>query len=87
MDLISGVCVNNLGHNHPLIIEAIRSQLEKHLHVMVYGEFIQKSQLDLSKNLLELLPKKLDCVYVVILELKQMRQPLNYAKPIPVKLK
>ena len=65
VDMIAGLCVNNLGHNHPKIINAIKSQLDKHLHVMVYGEFIQQAQLDLSKNLMQLLPSDLDCVYAV----------------------
>lgn len=65
VDMIAGLCVNNVGHNHPKIINAIKSQLDKHLHVMVYGEFIQQAQLDLSKNLIQLLPDNLDCVYAV----------------------
>ena len=65
VDMIAGLCVNNVGHNHPKIINAIKSQLDKHLHVMVYGEFIQQAQLDLSKNLMQLLPVNLDCVYAV----------------------
>ena len=65
MDLISGVCVNNLGHNHPTIIKAIKAQIDRHMHVMVYGEFIQQAQLDLSKNLMALLPAELDCTYTL----------------------
>ncbi|MDG2153389.1 MAG: aspartate aminotransferase family protein [Crocinitomicaceae bacterium] len=65
VDMIAGLCVNNVGHNHPKIINAIKSQLDKHLHVMVYGEFIQQAQLDLSENLMQLLPSELDCVYAV----------------------
>ena len=65
MDLIAGVCVNNIGHNHPKVIKSIKNQLEKHLHVMVYGEFVQPSQLDLSKYLLNLLPEELNCIYAV----------------------
>jgi 4-aminobutyrate aminotransferase-like enzyme len=40
-DLISGVAVNNIGHRHPKVVEAIKKQVDKHLHVMVYGEFRQ----------------------------------------------
>ena len=65
MDMIAGLCVNNLGHNHPKIITAIKTQVDKHLHVMVYGEFVQQAQLDLSKNLISLLPNELDCIYAV----------------------
>ena len=65
MDMIAGIAVNNLGHNHPKIIKAIKNQLAKHLHVMVYGEFIQEAQLNLVRNLKKLLPNELDCVYTV----------------------
>ena len=44
MDMIAGVAVTNIGHSHPKIIQAIKDQAEKHLHVMVYGEFIQDAR-------------------------------------------
>jgi len=65
MDMIAGVAVTNIGHRHPQVIEAIKNQLDKHLHVMVYGEYIQDSQLALAKNLASILPEKLNCSYVV----------------------
>lgn len=65
MDMIAGVAVNNIGHNHPKVIEAIQKQISKHLHVMVYGEYLQDSQLDLSKNLTSILPESLNCSYIV----------------------
>ncbi len=65
MDMIAGVAVTNIGHRNPLVLEAIRRQLDKHLHVMVYGEYIQDSQLALAKNLASVLPKTLNCSYVV----------------------
>ncbi|MBM3456095.1 MAG: aspartate aminotransferase family protein, partial [Bacteroidetes bacterium] len=65
LDMISGVAVNNVGHRHPKIIRAIQEQLNKHLHVMVYGEFIQDAQLNLARALKEVLPDKLSCVYSV----------------------
>ena len=37
LDMIAGVAVNNIGHRHPKIVAALSAQLEKHLHVMVYG--------------------------------------------------
>ncbi len=63
MDLISGVGVSNIGHRHPHVIEAIKSQLDKHLHVMVYGEFVQSSTNMLADTLATLLPEKLNCSY------------------------
>ena len=65
MDMIAGVAVNNIGHSHPSVIEAIKSQVEKHMHVMVYGEYIQDAQLDAAKELLSYLPESLNQVYFV----------------------
>jgi acetylornithine/N-succinyldiaminopimelate aminotransferase len=65
MDMIAGVAVNNIGHCHPKVISAIKNQVEKHMHVMVYGEFVQAAQNEFGKILLELLPEKLNCVYTV----------------------
>jgi len=65
MDMIAGVAVNNIGHNHPKVIQAIKNQLDKHMHVMVYGEFIQDAPLEFSKRLSSLLPSSLDQVYSV----------------------
>jgi acetylornithine/N-succinyldiaminopimelate aminotransferase len=65
MDMIAGVAVTNIGHRHPEVVEAIKTQLDKHLHVMVYGEYIQDSQIALAKNLAGLLPETLSCSYVV----------------------
>lgn len=65
LDMIAGVAVNNIGHNHPKVIEAIKTQVDKHLHVMVYGEYIQDSQLKLAENLNKILPSPINCHYVV----------------------
>ncbi len=65
MDMIAGVAVNNIGHCHPKVISAIKKQVDKHMHVMVYGEFVQEAQNEFGKTLLELLPEKLNCVYSV----------------------
>jgi len=65
MDMIAGVAVNNIGHNHPKVVKALKDQIDRHLHVMVYGEFIQDAQLAFAKNLASLLPEQLNCVYTV----------------------
>ncbi len=65
LDMISGVAVMNLGHNHPSIRKAIDAQLDQHAHVMVYGEFIQESNAKLAAKLNELLPDQLNCSYFV----------------------
>jgi len=64
-DMISGVSVTNIGNRHPQVIKRIREQLDKYLHVMVYGEFIQDASLEMVRLLRKFLPKELDCVYPV----------------------
>lgn len=63
MDLISGIGVSNVGHRHPKVLEAIQNQLDKYLHLMVYGEFVQTPQTQLAHALAETLPAGLDNVY------------------------
>ncbi|WP_440121473.1 aspartate aminotransferase family protein [Tenacibaculum sp. Ill] len=65
LDFVAGVSANSLGHNHPKVNEAIKNQLEQYTHVMVYGEFIQKPQLELCKALAATLPPNLSSVYLV----------------------
>lgn len=65
VDFISGIAVSSLGHRNPEVIKAIKEQVDKHLHVMVYGEFIQKPQLDFAELLLAQLPGHLNQVYLV----------------------
>ena len=65
LDFVAGVSANSLGHNHPKVNSAIKNQLNSYTHVMVYGEFIQKPQLELCKALANTLPKKLSAVYLV----------------------
>lgn len=65
MDMIAGVAVNNIGHGHPKVVEALKNQIDAYLHVMVYGEFIQDAQLNFAKKLAGLLPESLNCVYTV----------------------
>ena len=64
LDFIAGVSANTLGHNHPKIKSALNNQIDKYLHVMVYGEFIQKPQVELSKLLAKKLPHNLNCIYI-----------------------
>lgn len=65
LDLISGIAVSNLGHGHPKVIKAIKEQAEKHTHVMVYGEYIQSSQVQFAKKICKSLPNSLNSVYFV----------------------
>ncbi len=63
MDLISGISVSNVGHRHPKIVDAVKNQLDKYMHLMVYGEFIQSPQTELAHRICEQLPEKLSSVY------------------------
>jgi acetylornithine/succinyldiaminopimelate/putrescine aminotransferase len=64
-DLISGIAVSNLGHQHPHIIKSIKNQIDKHLHVMVFGEYSQEIQNKLAIEFTKLLPDNLNCLYIV----------------------
>lgn len=65
VDFISGIAVSSLGHRHPSVVEAVKRQVDRHMHVMVYGEFIQKPQSAYAELLTSQLPEKLDRVYFV----------------------
>jgi acetylornithine/succinyldiaminopimelate/putrescine aminotransferase len=80
IDLISGISVCSLGHNHPEIKKAIISQLDKHLHVMVYGEFIQSPQIRLAQLLCSLLPSGLNSCYLVNSGTEAIEGALKLAK-------
>ncbi len=64
LDFIAGVSANTLGHNPKKVTTAIKAQLDRYTHVMVYGEFIQQPQVALAKLLVENLPSGLDSVYL-----------------------
>jgi len=80
VDLISGIAVSSLGHRHPAVIAAIKQQLDNHLHVMVYGEFIQKPQSAFAQLLCDQLPASLDRVYFVNSGTEAIEGALKLAK-------
>ncbi|WP_298262508.1 aminotransferase class III-fold pyridoxal phosphate-dependent enzyme [uncultured Lutibacter sp.] len=82
LDFIAGVSANTLGHNHPKISEAIKQQVDKYTHVMVYGEFIQQPQVELCKLLVEHLPKSLETVYLTNSGTEATEGALKLAKRI-----
>lgn len=63
IDLISGIGVSNLGHSHPVVVDAIKQQLDKYMHLMVYGEYVQTPQVKFAEKLISLLPDNLQSVY------------------------
>lgn len=81
-DLISGIAVTNIGHRHPKVIKAIKEQVDKYLHVMAYGEFIQDPQNGLAKELAKLLPPTLNCTYFVNSGTEAIEAALKLAKRV-----
>ncbi|SDG60916.1 aspartate aminotransferase family protein [Psychroflexus sediminis] len=65
LDFVAGVSACGLGHRHPKVIEAIKNQLDKYMHVMVYGEYIQSPAVEFTKLLAKHLPEPLSQTYLV----------------------
>lgn len=64
LDFVAGVSACSLGHKHPKVVKAIKQQLDKYLHVMVYGEYIQEPAVELTKLLAKHLPESLETTYL-----------------------
>lgn len=64
LDFVAGVSACTLGHCHPSVVAAIKAQTETYLHVMVYGEYIQKPAVEFTKLLASHLPKTLSTTYL-----------------------
>jgi acetylornithine/succinyldiaminopimelate/putrescine aminotransferase len=80
VDFISGIAVSSLGHRHPAVVEAVKAQVDRHLHVMVYGEFIQRPQAQYAKVLAGQLPESLDRAYFVNSGTEAVEGALKLAK-------
>lgn len=65
LDFVAGVSANTLGHSHPKIVEAIKTQAQKYLHVMVYGEYAQEMPVKLCQLLADSTPEPLEVTYLV----------------------
>ena len=65
MDLVSGFAVSNTGHRNAKVVQAIKDQVDKYLHLTVYGEFIQSPQVKFASKLSSILPDSLSSVYFV----------------------
>ena len=65
LDFVAGVSACPLGHQHPRVNQAIKNQLDKYSHVMVYGEYSQSPAVEYCKLLASLLPAPLDKTYLV----------------------
>ena len=81
-DAISGIGVSNFGHGHPDIHRALMAQMDKHLHTMVYGEFLQDIQVEASRALCATLPSSLDAVYFLNSGAEAIDAALKLAKRV-----
>lgn len=64
LDFVAGVSACSLGHRHPKVVDAIKSQVDSYLHVMVYGEYIQNPAVELTRLIASHLPKNLETTYL-----------------------
>jgi acetylornithine/succinyldiaminopimelate/putrescine aminotransferase len=80
IDLVSGVAVSNLGHQHPEIVQAVKDQADRYMHLMVYGELIQSPQVKLAEALAGLLPQQLHSIYFVTSGSEAVEGALKLAK-------
>ena len=65
LDFVAGVSACTLGHQHPRVNNAIKNQLDKYSHVMVYGEYSQSPAVEYCKLLADHLPYPLKKTYLV----------------------
>jgi len=80
IDLISGIGVSSLGHSNPYVINAIKEQLDKYMHLMVYGEYVQTPQVRFAGKLISILPSQLNSVYFVNSGAEAVEGALKLAK-------
>lgn len=79
-DLVAGVSVSNVGHANPEVIRAVQEQAADYMHVMVYGEMVERPQVEYARLIAELLPGQLDCVYFVNSGAEAVEVALKLAK-------
>jgi acetylornithine/succinyldiaminopimelate/putrescine aminotransferase len=82
LDFVAGVSALPLGHSHPKVVSALKSQIEKYMHVMVYGEFAQAPAVALCKRLVELLPKNHEVIYLTNSGTEAIEGALKLAKRV-----
>ena len=82
LDLVAGVSACSLGHSNKNVLKAIKKQLKKYLHVMVYGEFIQNETVLLCKLISENVPKPLQTTYLTNSGTEAIEGALKLAKRV-----
>lgn len=79
-DLVAGVSVSNVGHGNKEVVEAVQKQAADYMHVMVYGEMVERPQVEYARRIAELLPGDIDCVYFVNSGAEAVEVALKLAK-------
>ncbi|MBR3912268.1 MAG: aspartate aminotransferase family protein [Alistipes sp.] len=79
-DLVSGVSVNNVGHANRAVVEAVQRQAADYMHIMVYGEMVERPQVEFARLLAESLPEPLDSVYFLNSGAEAVEGALKLAK-------
>ena len=80
LDFVAGVSACSVGHRHPAVIRAMKRQMNKHLHVMVYGEFAQKNAVEYAKALIDRLAPSLEQIYLTNSGTEAIEGALKLAK-------
>lgn len=80
LDFVAGVSACNVGHGHPHVVRAVQEQAARHMHVMVYGEYVQDAPLRLAQMLAEKLPAPLETTYIVNSGTEAIEGALKLAK-------
>lgn len=65
IDLISGVSVSNVGHSNPVVVDAVSRQAQSYMHIMVYGEMVERPEVDFALAIARHTAAGLDCLYYV----------------------
>ena len=79
-DLVAGVSVSNVGHANPEVVRAVQEQAAQYMHVMVYGEMVERPQVEYARRITELLPGDIDCLYFVNSGAEAVEVALKLAK-------
>ncbi|WP_299219662.1 aspartate aminotransferase family protein [uncultured Alistipes sp.] len=79
-DLVAGVSVSNVGHANPAVVRAVQEQAARYMHVMVYGELVERPQVEYAARIAALLPGGLDSVYFVNSGAEAVEGALKLAK-------
>ncbi len=79
-DLVAGVSVSNVGHGNRAVVEAVQRQAADYMHIMVYGEMVERPQVEFARLLAQTLPDPLDSVYFLNSGAEAVEGALKLAK-------